>query len=559
MSKTDRSTRGLQSAAPLDVLEQGRACYASRAWASAFELLHAAAARRAALSGEDFERLATAAYLVGRDDAYHDALERAYRAHLAADACAPAVRCAFWLALRHLFRGESAHANGWLARGQRLVEEKSLDCVERGYLLLPAAEEQLDAGDLSAAHASIAEAVALGARFGDADLLACARHVQGRILVREGHVQRGLAMLDDAMLAATGGELSPIMTGLVYCSVIDQCRQIFALGRAREWTAAFATWCERQPEMVSFTGRCLVDRAEILQLHGAWTDAIEEARRAGARCSPGENRAVGAAAYYQQAELHRLRGDFSAAEDAYREASRLGGDPQPGLALLRLAQHQPEAAAAMIRRVVTATTDAPQRLRVLAAHVEIMLAANDRAEARRACDEFETIARTLHADVLDAMAAHLRGSVELADGDPRTALRALREAWQGWQRIGAPYAAASVRVLIGRACNALGDADSFAMELDAARAAFEQLGALPDVARVDSLAADATGARSHPLTARELQVLRLVAAGHTNKTIARQLFLSEKTVDRHVSNIFSKLGVPSRAAATGYAYSHKLI
>ncbi len=543
----------------LDRLERGRESYGRRAWGDAYQSL-SLADQAAPLGAEDLELLAISAFLIGRDDDHVRVLDRAYHAHLDAGQGARAARCAFWLGLRLLLRGETGRATGWLARAQRLLEREEHDCVEQGYLLLPVAEQHLAAGDWEDAYATAARAAEIGDRFREADLIACARHLQGRALVLQGRGEEGLALLDEAMVAATAGELSPIMTGLIYCSVIESCQQVYAFGRAREWTSAMAQWCEEQPEMVAFTGTCLVHRAEIMQLRGAWRDAIEEARRACERFSRGIDRQLPGPAFYQQAEVHRLRGEHAAAEEAYRSASRWGSDPQPGLALLRMAQGRTGASAAAIRRTVSATTGRLQRTRLLPAYVEIMLTVGDVQEARAACRELEETAEGFDAGVLGAMAAHARGAVELAEGDARAALGSLRRAWQVWQQVGAPYVAARVRVLVGLACRALGDDDGARLELDAARAVFEELGAAPDLARIDSLTRDAPpGRRPHGLTPRELQVLRLVAAGKTNKAIAAELFLSERTVDRHVSNIFTKLDVPSRAAATAYAYEHRLV
>jgi DNA-binding CsgD family transcriptional regulator len=538
-------------------LDRARRSYGQRAWAEAYEAL-SLADQETPLEAEDLELLALAAYLVGRDDAYLSVLKRAHYAYLNAGQCARAVRCAFWLGFRLLMRSEMGRATGWLSRAERLLEREVRECAERGYLLTPVVEQRLAAGDFEAAYAAAADAAAIGERCGDADLIACARHQQGRIRLRQGQVETGLALLDETMIAVTAGQLSPLVTGLMYCSVIDACQQVYAIDRSREWTAALAHWCEGQPDMVAFAGVCQVHRAEIMQLQGAWPDAIDEARRACAR-SQGVNQHAAAAAFYQQAEVHRLTGEFAAAEEAYRSANRLGLEPQPGLALLRLMQGRTDAAAGAIRRVAGTATDRLKRLSLLPAFIEIMLAAGEVQDARNACRELEEIAQSFDTGVPGAIAAQACGAVDLAEGDAQAALGSLHRASAVWQRLEAPYAGARVRVLIGLACRALGDEDGAGLEIDAARSVFERLGAKPDLARIDSLMKDAPSGQSHGLTPRELQVLRIVAAGETNKAIASRLSLSEKTIDRHVSNIFAKLGVPSRAAATAFAYRHKLI
>jgi DNA-binding CsgD family transcriptional regulator len=538
-------------------LDRARRSYRQRAWADAYQAF-LFADQETLLEAEDLELLAMAAYLVGRDDEYLRTLERAYNAHINAGQSACAVRCAFWLGFRLLMRSEMGRATGWLARAQRLLERDARECAERGYLLLPVVEQRLAAGDFETAYAAAADAAAIGERCGDADLIACARHQQGRIRLQQGQLETGLAFLDETMLAVTAGELSPLVTGLMYCSVIAACQQVYALDRAREWTAALTRWCEGQPDLVPFAGVCQVHRAEIMQLQGAWSDAIDEARRACTR-SQGVNQQAAAAAFYQQAEVHRLKGEFAAAEEAYRGASQLGLEPQPGLALLRLVQGRSDAAATAIRRIATTTVDRPKRMSLLPAYIEIMLAAGDIQDARNACRELEDIARSFDTGVPGAIAAQACGAVDLAEGDAQAALGSLRHAFEVWQRIEAPYAAARVRVLIGLACRALGDEDGAGLEIDAAKSIFERLGATPDVARIDALMKGTPSGHTYGLTPRELQVLRLIATGETNKAIAGKLSLSEKTVDRHVSNIFAKLDVSSRAAATAFAYQHKLI
>jgi DNA-binding CsgD family transcriptional regulator len=538
----------------------GRDAYARRAWADAYEALSRAAAREP-LAADDVERLAWSAVFCGRHAESLEAFERLH--HLTVDAGdrLRAARAALWLGLRLMSVGEVARAGGWLARAQRLVETEGRDCVEAGYLKIPQVIRLSGAGDHAAARAAAREAADIGARFQDGELVALARTFEGRALMRLGRLSEGLSLVDEAMVAVIGGELSPLVTGLIYCTVIATCQNSYAVARAREWTAALDDWCRAQPQLVPFTGACLIHRSEILQLGGAWAEAVEEARRASTRLSPTADPQAGNA-FYQEGELHRLRGELEQAERAYLLASERGRDPQPGLALLRVAQGRADVAVAAMRRVLLSASESLRRARLLPAQVEISLAAGELAEARRAADELRAIAESTELDTLGAIAAHAQGAVTLAEGDARAAIEPLRRAQEVWQGVGAPYLGARIRVLLARAFRALGDQEGATLELDAAKKVFVQLGAAPDVAAVDALGAapaEAPRAGAHGLSPRELEVLRLVAAGKTNKVIGRELFVSEKTVDRHVSNIFDKLDVSSRAAATAWAFRHGVI
>jgi ATP/maltotriose-dependent transcriptional regulator MalT len=543
---------------PVAELERGRESYADRAWANANEYL-TAADESLPLGAEDLERLATAAYMIGRESEYLATLERAHHAHLDDDRPLAALRCAFWIGVTLAQKGEMGQAGGWLGRAQRILEREEGQQVEGGYLLLPVIFEHEARGDLEAAADAAAKAAEIGESFGDSDLFALASHELGHILIRKGQPGKGLRLLDEVMVAVTAGELSPIVAGIVYCGVILACQDAYEVRRAAEWTGALSSWCERQPDLVAFTGRCRVHRAEILQLHGSWLEALEEAVEAAERCLEGENPGAAGEAHYRQGEIRRLIGDTDAAEHAYREASRLGREPQPGLALLRLAQGNGGAAAAAIRRVVAEAAEQSRRLALLPACVEIMLATGDLDGGRSAGAELESIAERHESDAVGAMAAQARAMIALAEGDPRAALVSLRRAEQLWQQIKAPYETARVREFLARACGELGDDDTATLELDAARETFARLGAAADLARIDALAGAAASADLHGLTKRELEVLRHVASGESNKAIAAALVVSVRTVDRHVSNIFTKLGVSSRTAATAYAHKHGLV
>ena len=477
-----------------NVLERGRASYAKRAWLDAYELL-SRADEDELLAPEDLELLARSAYMLGRDDDYVRGLERAHHGHLDAGEVPSAARCTWWIGHNLLMRGEPARAAGWFGRGDRLLDREGRDCVERGYLLLPLL---LRSGDARAAHATATEAAAIGERYGDPDLVTIARMGQGHALVLQGRTEEGFRLVDETMVAVTTGELSPIVAGIVYCNTIAFCQDQYDVRRAREWTDALTEWCDRQPDMVAHTGVCLVHRAEVMQLQGAWRSALEEVQRAGERLRRGVlNQRIAGSALYRQGEIRRLRGEFAAAEEAYRAANRLGFEPQPGLALLRLAQGNAAAAAAAIGRVAYETEKPLKRAGLLPACVEIMLAVGDLEEARRASGELDALSDTHASDPLRALAAHAGGAVALAEDDAQAALGSLRRALSAWQDIDAPYEAARTRVLLGMACRRLGDGDAAALELEAARAVFEELGAGPDLTRV-RLAGDIRSVHDRP-------------------------------------------------------------
>ena len=536
-------------------LDRAREYHRRHAWADAcdaFQTIDLVAP----LEIEDLGRLAESAHLLGRGDEAIGLLQRVYLVHVGDGATGKAVRTAFYLWHALIAKGVFAHAGGWIARAWRLAESEP-DCAEIGFLLIPEAERQIGEADFAGAFTTAGRVAELAGRLGDCDLVAIAAHLQGRARIKQGRVVEGLALLDEALVEVTAGATSAGITSWIYCSVIDACRELQELRRAREWTLALNAWCDARPQYTgAFSAVCRVHRAELLLLDGAWPDAIREAQLACEQLTRGYGEAMAGPAFCQLAEIYRLRGDFDAAGEAYRNASRYGGQTQPGLALLWLRQGKVDASAAAIRRALAETANPLGRTRMLPAYVEIMLAVPDTAAARSGAGELGEIATVYDTAALHARSAYAHGAVDLADGIPDAALPLLRQAWQGWCDLNAPYEAACARVLIGLACRALQDEGSAVMELDAAGHTFAQLGAFPDLARTEALIGPTETGGAMGLSPRELEVLRLVAAGQSNQAIAAGLLISERTVERHVSNIFVKLGVGSRTAAAAYAFEH---
>ena len=536
-------------------LDRGRAAYREHRWSEAIAELDRAE-HDDAITAEDLEHLAIAEILVGHAEEGVDTLTRAHEAFLDAEDVPGATRCAAWLGMQFMDLGDRARSTGWFARAQRLVEADAGSGAGAGFLLVPEALGAMYAGDAARAAEAFGKAAEFARRFGDADLLALSHLGQGQARIMIGEAEAGLTQLDEVMVAVTAGEISPIPSGIVYCAVLQSCRLAFDLRRAEEWTRALDHWCRARPDMIAFSGQCQAQRAALFILHGAWGDAVAAAQAAQDRAERGD-RDARFSAWYQDGEVQRLRGEPARAESSYERAAETGWEPQPGLALLHLSQGRTEVARSLIRGAVD-RADPAERRWMLPAAVEIELAAGDVAAARRFADELASEQRTNPMPMMRAMVDQAEAAVRLDEGDAGAAVVRARQAWARWRELDVPYEAARCRVVAARACRALGDEPSAAMELDAARAVFADLGARPALAATEGMMASGASDRAGGLTPRETEVLRLVAEGKTNRVIALDLYLSEKTVARHLSNIFAKLDVSTRSAATAYAYQHGL-
>jgi len=538
----------------MGAIEDARAACDSHRWGDAFRLLSGVAVHE--LDVDDLDRLATAAYLTGHDEEGFACWVRAHQACVSQGAVHRAAYFGTRLAQALGFKGDLGRCRGWVDRTARLLEEAGIDCVEQGYREYGLAMMRIfEAGDVAGARTHFVQAGKIGTRFAHRELLTLARIGEGRMLIYLGEIGEGMALLDEAMVSIEARELSPFATGDAYCTVIDACSELFDLGRCRSWTESFTRWCDTQQELVLYRGHCFLHRAEMLELLGAWSEALAEARHACDRLAAPVNPAALAGACVIEGDLLRLIGDFDGAEASYQRANELGRDPQPGLALLRLAQGRLDVADATIRRALGEAEDPMSRARMLGPYVEILLLAGDTAAGGIAADELREIAAELGSPFLRAHSARASGAVLLAADTFKAALIELRRAFNEFNALGVRYEAARTRLLIADACRALGDHDAAGMESSSARSEFESLGATAMLSTI------ATQADSLPdgLTQRELEVLVLLARGKTNRTIANELFISEKTVASHVSHIFTKLGLSSRSAATAYAYDHDLV
>lgn len=538
----------------VDELVRAREAYDRQEWVAAYDGLSDLSP--AELTPDDFARLAMAAFLRGRPNDCIQALQRAHAAHLEAGDVPGAVRSAFWLTMVLLENGEQAVAGGWLARARRLVDGLDEDVVERGYVLVQVFFQHLFSGEMDQARSVAGRIEDYGRRFADPDLLALSRCFLGRLMLYGGEVDEGFGLLDEAMAAVTAGEVSPVFAGEIYCALIEACQELSDFGRAEQWTTMLSRWCDGQDGLVAFTGQCAVHRGQIMRIHGAFAEALHELDLAQQRYLAAGSPPAAGLAWAERGEVLRIQGELAAAEDAFGRAAALGHQPQPALTLLRLAQGRTQAAVATVHRLLAEPRDPVHRSQILPAAVEVLLAGDDVEGAAEVAGEMAALAERFRCVALRAQARHAVGHVRLAQGAVAEAMVEIHVAVRLWTELEAPYEAARSRALLGTAYRALGDVESGDAELGQARAAFARLGAVHDERAAARLL---TGAAPRGLSGREVEVLRLVASGMSNPEIAAALVLSEKTVARHLSNIFTKLDVRTRTAAAAFAFEHHLV
>ena len=535
-------------------IERGRDAVHREAWAEAYGEL--SAADPSDLRPQDLEALADAAWWQSKNDESIAARQQAYAAFAAANDERRAAYHAGRLSIEHFLREEPAVGAGWLMRAQRHLKDES-ECIEHGFLAVLEGTVARFNGDPDGAIALAQRAAAIAVRFEDRDVWALGIHTEGLVLIDRGDIAEGLALLDEAMTSVVAGELSSFFTGVVYCNVIEACLELADLRRAGEWSEAARAWCEGLPPESPYPGICRINRAEVETLRGAWREAEAEASRASTELMSFDPIAA-AQAFYGTGEIRRRMGNFAGAEESFARAHEIGFEPQPGLALLRLAQGKAEAAGTGLRLALSGEPGSRmRRARLLEAQVDVALAVSDVETARTAAAELDAIATGYTAPALEATAATARGALRLAEDDVAGALDSLRHAISLWQELKMPYEAAGARTRYALALQRADAGEEATSELRVAVAAFERLGAVTDARAAKELLAGPAGL-PRGLTARQAEVLRLVAAGKSNREIATELVISEHTVARHLQNMFVKLDVSSRSAATAFAFEHDL-
>jgi DNA-binding NarL/FixJ family response regulator len=538
-----------------ELVQEGHTALRQRDWPRARAALEQAD-RIKPLGADDVFSLADCAWWLGEIDDALASYERAWRQFLDEGRPSQAAMAALMLGAHAVERGDDVIGLAWMSRARRLLAEQP-ESAEHGYPLYFDLFSAMGDGDLDDALAIARRMQDLGHRFEDANLVALGIMGEGRAEIKRGNTSGGMALLDEAMLAAVSDTLHPVWTGGIYCHLMDVCHELVDLQRAGVWTQATDAWCDSVAEAVLYRGICRVHRAQVFQRQGAWVQAEQSAAQVIVDLA-GVHVGTVAEAHYELGQLQRLRGEFSAAADSYGRAHELGRDPQPGMALLRVAEGRADLAVASLRSALRERgDDRLGRVRLAAALVDAAIATGELDVARAASDELDETTQEYGTAGLTALAAQARGAVLLADGKAAAALEPLRSACRLWRDLDAPYDVARTRISLAEAYRELDDEDAAALELDAARGVFERLGATADARRIARLVDGAPSPDG--LSPREVEILRLVATGRTNQEIASELHISDKTVARHLANIYLKLDLSTRSAATAYAFREGLM
>jgi DNA-binding NarL/FixJ family response regulator len=530
------------------VLDTGRLAFAHGNWQAAHRDL-SRARDLGALSTADLDLLSRVSWWVGRARDALELSEDVYNRFQQEGDLAGAATKALNLGLLWFIRGDLVIASGWVNRARRILVDLP-EGIEHGYLRYLDAIVELDFYGLGPARETAVTLKEMGQRLRAPQLTSLGLVLSGLADAHTGNPAAGFAQLDEAMLPVLAGQMPAEWAGDVYCTVIHTCHNLGDLSRMRAWTAATEQWCEQFRGEVVYSGICRVHRLQLLCTQGDWSTAEAGIERSGAELT-GLNNWVAGEAYYQLGEIRRLRGDTDGARAAFEQARDLGAETQPGAALLDLAGGRAREASAALRAAL-AGRDRLSSARLLGPAVEIALALGRTDEADRLCGELEAVAADFATEGFRTWAVHARAAVLVAEGRHEEALPVLRRAAAGYRELRARYETARIYELSALAHTGLGDEAAAESDLATAVTIYGELGAAPDVARLDA------GPLPGGLTAREAEVLRLIAAGASNRDAAAALFISAKTVDRHLANIFTKIDVSSRTAAAAWAHEHRL-
>lgn len=533
-------------------LTEAQAAHRRHDWRTAYALFSEVRSTTR-LATDDLRALGEAAWWLGLIRETLEICEEAHQRYLEENRFEQAAMVAIDTGFHWFLRGQPDIGSGWINRARRLLEDLP-PCVGHGFLVWVEANERAATGDAEGAVAQVPRLVRMANDLGAPVLASLGLALEGELLVRQGDTERGFGLLDEAMLPVLAGRVPPDMAGNLYCQMMSLCHHLADVPRARRWTETTESWAESFASAVMFMGICRIHRSQLLRLAGAWDEAARASALAAAELADLNAEAV-AEAQFELGEIHRLRGDHPTARRCYAAATALGRDPEPGASLLLLAEGRSEDALAALRQRLAEVDDPFARARLLRAQVDAAFVHGDAACVATAADELSAIADTFRTPGFKAWADTARGTSLILGGDPRAALVALRTALACSLSMGATYDVAVCRLLVARALEASGDPAAHAERATALTA----LGALGAVVPPGWEASAAPALPPGGLTPREAEILLAVADGLSNREVAAHLVISEKTVARHLANVYLKIGVGSRTAAAAWARRNGLM